>query len=738
MTRFTIRRSLAYLGVGGLAAAGFLGVESGDGVAAAVMASVALLALVARMRLDGWRPATGTARRKAGSVVVCSLLVSTAALSGVPATAAADGGGGWGDGFCAIGSALGISSCESPDTTGQVIEDAKEQNAIEDEQTITDLKAMAASQREQYRVHTATRRNYLQDAETFAWSKAEAAMVEEMQSDDYSNKSDVRKAGNKKIRDYWSRHQLQLIQSWNATLQSAEYIDHVAENESGISEDLVRSNGQNWKGKIISQNVTLANGTTVKAAAWVVGDKSGTISTGPVAYPRDVIAGWESNNPTGDFQNVSNRTYEGSYAIKDVEADGADSLDLNIANESYDEFSVAYQHDGMGDVSAGEQDYYQLYADDTSYYAEVEVRETSGTHGNLTLFAGNTQTYDLPVQVEKDTWYKFQFYGIDYTNDTFHMKVQKKDGTVVWDSGSTEYGFLNSASQTTKLSLSANTQGVWYDSVATNGTATYSQLFVKDSEEGNEVIVEFDDYAPLWSDINSTTTRQTDNFDTYANESYDAWRNGTLNASDYLSSSTLASQYAQNYESTGYYTYAVTSLASVGLDTAGAINESSHQEITYHPAGSNETRNLTGMLMSQEGPHYDPNSSRTNGTWYTGVTYNTSQDVNGSVLFVTTNGTQDTLNGTFTIETITDRNGTEINYAETQTYNYEVHDTSKLSAKLDRLKELRSQLEAIEPKLSGYAWNDGGGGGLDLDLGLGGSMGLIALAAGAYLLLVDD
>jgi hypothetical protein len=106
-------------------------------------------------------------------------------------------------------------------------------------------------------------------------------------------------------------------------------------------------------------------------------------------------------------------------------------------------------------------------------------------------------------------------------------------------------------------------------------------------------------------------------------------------------------------------------------------------------------------------------------------------------MFVTVNGTQDTLNGTFTIDTITDRNGTEINYAETKTYNYEVHDTSGLSAKLDELKELRAQLEAIEPKLSGYGWNDGGGG-LDLDLGMGGGIGLLALAGGAYLLLQDD
>ncbi|WP_226023645.1 hypothetical protein [Halomicrobium salinisoli] len=76
------------------------------------------------------------------------------------------------------------------------------------------------------------------------------------------SKSQVRANTRANVSDYYARQQINMVEAWNGTFASVQYIDTVAENESGISDNRVTMPGDEWQGNLTTTNVTLTNGTT--------------------------------------------------------------------------------------------------------------------------------------------------------------------------------------------------------------------------------------------------------------------------------------------------------------------------------------------------------------------------------------------------------------------------------------------------------------------------------------------
>jgi hypothetical protein len=600
------------------------------------------------------------------------------------------------------------------------INTAQEQNAIEDEQTLTDLKAWAASQRAHYKAFLAVRSNYLNDSRTVAWSKAEAAMVEAMKAN--KTEAEIRAAGVEAIRDYYARQQVNVIESWDGTLAAAEYINEVAANETGLSDNDVTMAGQDWTGNTQEVSITLVNGSTHPSLKWVKPDGSGTIVNGSITYSGTVLDDFEDGDVSewsktsdsgsgGGFTTTTAWAAEGSTAgyLTSGGDVSAEVWESSIPSQGYQNLTFHINPQNL--ASSGN--------------IQVQFREKSNNNRLLQFTLSNDGTASVGGNtigtLSTGTAYKVELYNIDYTSETYDAKITNTDtGTVVGTV--TGIAFAHSGSDTIgKLYVQASANNDAYLDFFAEQVSKDDQtsIYVDDGSD-DEVIVNFDDYEQHFDEMQNTSEQVVANFKPYANKSIDAWQNGTFDPEDYLSPSTLMQEYTTQFEDTGYWTYAVTALSSAGLQ-APSLNNTSHMVVRYDSA-VNDSRDgqYKGLLMSQNGPTYPSDSDKTDGRWYSGYNYSTS-NINGSVLLVTWDGQQITLNGTFEIVEMYDRDGNEIASVDTREVNYETTNTTKLEEKLDKLANLRAELESLQLKL--LASDDGGSGdsgGLFDGLGLGG------------------
>jgi hypothetical protein len=139
--------------------------------------------------------------------------------------------------------------------------------AQEEAQAEADLHAGAASRGQARDAYLTGLDNTLQDSETVAWSKAEIAIAEAYENG--KNESQAAAEAKAAIRDYYAVRQKNLEQSWDADLQTVDYIRNVSSNDSDIdgSFSLSPDSGgfpEATRGIATTGTLTLVNGSTIE------------------------------------------------------------------------------------------------------------------------------------------------------------------------------------------------------------------------------------------------------------------------------------------------------------------------------------------------------------------------------------------------------------------------------------------------------------------------------------------
>jgi hypothetical protein len=218
--------------------------------------------------------------------------------------------------------------------------------------------------------------------------------------------------------------------------------------------------------------------------------------------------------------------------------------------------------------------------------------------------------------------------------------------------------------------------------------------------------------AALFSEIANANSQMKSNLDLWVGNYHSSYTAGDINETDLLDPSTLAQEFATDYEDTGYYAYAAGDLAVQG--TNGTFNESFTIVL-------NDSTVLNGTLFTDWEP------SATGGSFETGTTYQID-NATAPVYFATNDGLR-LIQQDFEITEMTNvQTGETVNSTQLQDYNRQTADTSLTADQLAQLLELRQELDEKQAQA-------GGGGGLLGSLGLDGMSTGVILALGAVVAL---
>jgi len=222
--------------------------------------------------------------------------------------------------------------------------------------------------------------------------------------------------------------------------------------------------------------------------------------------------------------------------------------------------------------------------------------------------------------------------------------------------------------------------------------------------------LDYQDFGDRWSAIQSQNDNLQDEVDPFVNNTWDAYESGQINSSDVLSRNTQMFRYgAEASNGSDLYT-TVAALSQMGLDTpelngTGTMTVT-HDNVEYH-----------GLVMAREAP---------NGTWEANTTYDGS-NIDGPVFLATTDGRQIDLDGEFRISSISSTDGSSIDNVTATEVVYKTSNTSEQLEKMQRISELRKEVEAKQQSA-------GGGSGSPIDpkylLGVLAIIGVLAYAQG--------
>jgi len=226
-----------------------------------------------------------------------------------------------------------------------------------------------------------------------------------------------------------------------------------------------------------------------------------------------------------------------------------------------------------------------------------------------------------------------------------------------------------------------------------------SDIRVKGPTENHDdvFLMKSQGYETAWDQTQAMNSDLQSEVDPFVNSTWTAYQNGEINASDVISRNNLMFRYgtdALNNSNQSLYD-STAALSTMGLDTPN-INSTGSMTVEY------EGVTYEGMVLAQEAP---------NGTWETGTTYNTS-NIGGTVLLATTDGQRIDMKGEFTLQEMKNQDGDQIEETQATKVVYKTSNTSELLDKMDRIIELRQQIEATKPKASTGGGDSGDGSGL--------------------------
>ncbi len=246
-----------------------------------------------------------------------------------------------------------------------------------------------------------------------------------------------------------------------------------------------------------------------------------------------------------------------------------------------------------------------------------------------------------------------------------------------------------------------------------------NSVIVKGTTENDPVTyIDRRDYTNRLQRVETLNSDLQSEVDPFVNGTWTAFQDGQINASDVISRNNLMFRYgtdALNNSNQSLYD-STAALASMGLDTPN-INNTGSMTVVY------EGVTYEGMVLAREAP---------NGTWETNTTYNTAE-IGGTVLLATTDGQRIDMEGEFTLQEMKNQDGDQIEETQATKVVYKTSNTSEILDKMNRILELRAQVEATKPKAGGggTSTDDDGNGFLEA---LASFLGISAGAAAVVLL----
>ncbi|MXR39805.1 hypothetical protein GRX01_00315 [Halobaculum sp. WSA2] len=199
--------------------------------------------------------------------------------------------------------------------------------------------------------------------------------------------------------------------------------------------------------------------------------------------------------------------------------------------------------------------------------------------------------------------------------------------------------------------------------------------------------VRYSDYASRWDRMEAQNDALQEEADVFVNNTWEAYESGEIDSADVLSRNTQMFRYGNAALNGSESTYDVTAaLSSMGL-ASPELNGTGSMVVQY------QNTEYNGLILARNAP---------SGGWDSGTTYNTS-NITGPVLLATTGGETIELDGEFSVASITAEDGSEIERVETRKVVYKTSNTSEQLDKMNRILELREEIESREPKASGTA-----------------------------------
>jgi len=249
-----------------------------------------------------------------------------------------------------------------------------------------------------------------------------------------------------------------------------------------------------------------------------------------------------------------------------------------------------------------------------------------------------------------------------------------------------------------------------FDSTSSDGgdTKTNTGLFVKapTSDFSTLEYVTYSEYATKWSEIESQNTQIQSEMDTLVNNTYSAYQAGEINNSDLVDPYLLSSKYSAGSSTQSW--------AAAQLTLLGQNSPENFDQIGRFNISTGSGSQYEGVLFSAENP--------ASGQFEANQTYDAA-NISGTQYVVTSDQIVE-LDGTFTIDQITDQNGQHVQNVTIEKTTYQTTNVTELKQQYEDLAKKYAEIEAREQNLQGSA-----GGGLLAGSSSSLVIGLIAVAA---------
>lgn len=384
---------------------------------------VLAVALVVSMSLSGYVPGQGPVEPAAANHECDTVSYAFAGMSA---------------GLSAISEASGRSALGCDVFHGKT--DAQRVKEAEEQQTKVDLYSAAQGDKATRETFEATSDNYIQDSDSIAWMKAEAAIAEAYE--DGKSKSQAKTEARQAIADYYSVKQINLLENWNTTILAADYILNRSKQEGyGSGYVTVTCTGEcdysdydeKFRGTGSTETVTLVNSST---RASVTADVDGggydrenqndvSVEEGEYRYNQNTgsspayatITGIKVLKPNDNYQNltyVKFQPYADRWAVIEqknnhlqneaenfTEAIWTDLQDGNInSSDVLSRTTTMYEY---GTDSAGNGTYYDhvaataglgLSTADLNKTGQMTITDAGGTTYEGLVFANRSESWE--------------------------------------------------------------------------------------------------------------------------------------------------------------------------------------------------------------------------------------------------------------------------------------------------------------------------------------------------------
>lgn len=419
------------------------------------------------------------------------------------------------------------------------------------------------------------------------------------------------------------------------------------------------------------------------------------------------IDSYSQDGRTPAFVKAENATIEALYA-GETKA-GVNRSARTAVNDYYTEAQQMRLVDGWN-IAVSQLDYVSTRADNTTGLSADGVTDL---HGGVDAYSGHPTGWTF---INLDG-FKFTYQGTTskaytYANGTTeNVTMPQYSLKIIGDWEGDTGTVYNNASTEFATSVTLAPDGTWTYTgrdmgglIAEDGSLLAGGPVIWDFHldnvtavppDGSSLVEEVYLEQPRWtntfSGTSTTAVQVRDNAELYASALYDADQNGTLDAANYTSGYVMAQEYATDYNSTGYWSYAIGLLSSSGVSTPD-LNGTGVMTVDYNGV------TYEGLIMAAEAP---------NGTWETGVQYDTANLGNRTWL-VTTNGERLEMDGTFTLQEMTDQNGNAVNSTKQVTYVYEGVNMTDYNNLQKQVLELMTEIQEREPTGTGTGSSSGG------------------------------